>query len=188
MKSTIVKLLLSSVVLLSACSTSIKHVIVNPELNIVSSHLLVQKQAQLKVTDLRSRHHIVQILREQQAPELVTAQSAITSIVEKTLAEALKNQGLQIQPAANNQIEVIIDTALVSVEQTLLKYSASNHIEIRVVINNSQGSLQKVFKITGNSHGPLKADLAVLERDFNQQLEKLLTQVVQSSELQAFIQ
>ena len=60
-------------------------------------------------------------------------------------------------------------------------------MDFRVVINNGSGTLTKSFKITGKSNGPLKADIAVLERDFNQQLAKLLTQIVQNQEIQKFI-
>ena len=95
---------------------------------------------------------------------------------------------MRIKAPAANQVEIIIDNALVSVQQSMVKYSASNQMNIRVVINNSKGTLTKTFKITGTSKGPLKADLAVLERDFNQQLAKLLTQIVQNEELQQFMQ
>jgi len=189
MKSIIIKLLiLSSTTLLLACSTPIKHVIVSPELNIANSNAFQQKQAQLRFSDLRQTSHIVQVLRIGEAAELYSPQQAIVNVVETSLTSALKANGLQIQTLAANQVEVIIDNALISVQQEMLKYSANNQMNFRVVINNAQGSLTKSFKITGTSNGPFKADIAVLERDFNQQLAKLLTQIVENEELQQFIQ
>lgn len=189
MKSGIIKLLLlSSTTLFLACSTPLKQVIVSPELSITSSNVFQQKQAQLSFSDLRTTSHIVQILRIGEAAQLYSPQQSIVSIVEASLTSALKANGLQIQPLAANQVEVIIDNALISVHQDMLKYGASNQMNIRVVIKNSQGTLTKSFKVSGTNNGPLKADLAVLERDFNQQLASLLTQIVQSEELQQFIQ
>lgn len=189
MKSIIIKLLaLNATVLLFACSAPVTHVIVSPELHLANSNVFQQKQVQLRVEDLRPLNHIVQISRIDEAAQLYSAQQPITEVINSTLTSALKASGLQIQPQAANQVEIIIDNALVSVQQGLLKYSANNQMEVRVVINNSVGSLTKVFKITGKSNGPLKADLAVLERDFNQQLAKLLRQIVQNEELQQFIQ
>ncbi len=189
MKSVIAKyLLIISTALLLACSAPLKHVIVSPELNLGSSNAYQQKQVQISFSDLRRSNHIVQILRIDQAAELYSPQQPIVNVVEKTLTSALKAHGLEIQPLAVNQVEVIIDSALINVQQELLKYVASNEIDIRVVINNGKSTLTKSFKITGKSNGPFSADIAVLERDFNQQLAKLLSQIVQSEELQAFIQ
>ncbi len=188
MKSIINKLLiLSSTVLVFACSAPVKHVIVSPELKMISSNAFQQKRVQLRFQDLRPLNHIVKISRIDQAAELYSPKLPIIEVVERELTAALKANGLQIQPLAANQVNVIIDSALVSVQQELLKYSASNQINFRVVISNGQSTLTKSFKISGKSNGPFKADLAVLERDFNQQLAKLLSQIVQSEELQQFI-
>lgn len=189
MKSTLFKfIILSATTLLLACSAPIKQVIVSPELNIGSSNAYQQKQAQLGFSDLRSSPHIVQILRTGEAAQLYSPQQSLVETVEKSLSSALKANGLQIKPQAANQVDIIIDHALVSVQQDMIKYSAKNQMSVRVVVNNGDGSLTKTFKITGTSNGTLKADLAVLERDFNQQLATLLTQIVQSEELQQFIQ
>jgi len=189
MKLSIIKLLvLSATSLLLACSTPIKQVIVSPEINVGSSDAFQQKQVQLRFSDLRRSNHIVQILRADEATQLYSPQQRIVDIVSAALTPALIANGLQIQPLAVNQVDVIIDNALVSVQQQMLKYSANHQMSFRVVVNNGKNTLTKTFKITGTSNGPLKADLAVLERDFNQQLTKLLSQIVQSEELQQFIQ
>ncbi|MBA6292876.1 hypothetical protein H4J58_04920 [Colwellia sp. MB3u-70] len=189
MKSSVIKvLLLSATSLLFACSAPIKQVIVSPEINVGSSNAFQQKQVQLRFSDLRRSNHVVQILRAGEATQLYSPQQRIVDIVSTALTPALIANGLKIQPLAVNQMDVIIDNALVSVQQQMLKYSASNQMIFRVVVNNGKNTLTKTFKITGTSNGPLKADLAVLERDFNQQLTELLSQIVQSEELQQFIQ
>ncbi len=180
-------LLIISTSFLCACSSPIKHVIVNPELLTANSNAFQQKQAQISFTDLRRANHIVQILRANEAAELYSAQQPLVDIIKSSLSAGLKKNGLQLQPLATNQFEVIIDSALISVQQELVKYKAHNEIQIRVIAKNGQGTLTKTFKISGNSNGPFKADIAVLERDFNQQLAKLLTQVTQNQELREFI-
>ena len=189
MKPNLTKLLIviTSAILI-ACSSPIKQVIVSPELNIGSSNAFQQKQIQLRVNDSRALSHIVQIEQLEHPEQLFPAQQPLEKSVETSLSSALKAHGLTIQPNATNQVEVIIDSALVKVQQTLLKYGASNEITFRVVINNSNGTLTKSFKTSGTSKGPLQADIAVLERDFNQQLAKLLTDIVKSEEIQQFLQ
>ncbi len=173
--------------LLTACSTPIKNVIVNPELLATNNNAYQQKQAQISFTDLRRANHVVQVLRTNEAAELYSPQEPLVSIINSALSAGFKANGLQLQPLAANQFEIIIDNALISVQQELVKYKAHNEIQIRVIAKNGQKTLTKTFKITGNSNGPFKADIAVLERDFNQQLTKLLTQITQNKELQQFI-
>ena len=180
-------LLIALTTLLIACSSPIKHVIVNPELLITNNNAFQQKQAQISFTDLRRTSHIVQILRDNEAAELYSPQQPLVDIVNASLSTGLKKNGLQLQPMAANQLDVIIDSALISVQQELVKYKAHNQIQIRVIAKSGQSTLTKTFKISGNSNGPFKADIAVLERDFNQQLAKLLTQITQNQELQSFV-
>jgi uncharacterized lipoprotein len=188
MQSTLLKLfLITSTTLLFACSTQVKHVIVNPELSTVSNNAFQQKQAQISFTDLRRTNHIVQILRADEAAELYSPQEPLIDIIKTSLSAGFKTSGLQLQPLAASKIEVVVDNALISVQQELVKYTASNEITLRVITKNGQKTLTKTFKISGKSNGPFSADIAVLERDFNQQLAKLLTQVTQNKELHAFI-
>lgn len=189
MKLLIIKiLLLSSTGLFLACSTPIKQVIISPELQLGHSNTYQQKQVQISFSDVRSAKHIVQILRIGEATELYPSQQPIVSIVDKSLSSEFTNNGLRIQSLAINHVDVIIEKALVNVQQELVKYSTSSEIVLRVIINNGQSTLTKSFKVSGTSIGSLKADIAVIERDFNQQLTQLLTQIVQSKELQKFIQ
>lgn len=187
MQSILKLLLITSITLLFACSSAIKHVIVNPELLTANTNAYQQKQAQISFTDLRRANHIVQILRSNEAAELYSSQQPLVAIIKKSLSAGLKANGLQLQPLAANQVEIFIDNALISVQQELVKYTANNEITLRVIAKNGQKTLTKTFKISGKSHGPFKADIAVLERDFNQQLAKLLIQVTQNKELHEFI-
>jgi uncharacterized lipoprotein len=188
MQSTLLKLiLLTSITLLFACSAKVKHIIVTPELSVISNNVYQQKQAQINFTDLRRSNRIVQVLRIDEAAELYSTQKPLVDIIKTSLSAGFKSSGLQLQPLASNKIEVFIDNALISVQQELLKYIANNEIVIRVVVKNGQKTLTKTFKISGKSNGPFNADIAVLERDFNQQLTKLLMQITQNEELRAFI-
>lgn len=188
MQSTLLTLFfITSVTLLTACSTPIKHVIVNPELRMTNSTVYQQKQAQISFTDLRKANHIVQVLRTNEAAELYSPQQPLVDTIKASLTASFKANALQLKPLATNKIDVIIDNALINVQQELVKYTANNEIILRVIAKSGQQTLTKTFKISGNSHGPFNADIAVLERDFNQQLGKLLTQITQNKELQLFI-
>lgn len=176
---------------LTACANKPTYVVIAPDLSInnsASSQSAYQnKQASLTVTDLRSAQHVVQILRKDEAAEVYSSQQPLNRIVEEALAAEFKKQGLDINAQAGNAIEIIIDNGLSSVQQEMMKYQVNNELVIRVTVNNGSQTLSNIFKVRGTSEGPLGADIAVLERDFSQQLTQLLSQVINNIEIQRFI-
>ena len=177
--------------LVSACANKPSHVVISPDLTITNGTVTQAKyknqQASMTITDLRGAQHVVQIIRADEAAELYSSQAPLKQIIEKTLINEFKKQGLDVNAQANNAIEVIIDSALISVQQEMMQYQVNNELVIRVKVNNGAQTLSNTFKVRGTSEGPLSADIAVLERDFNQQLTKLLAQVLNNAEIQHFI-
>ena len=178
-------------VLLSACANKPTHVVIAPDLSIINSSSsqteYQNKQARITVTDIRSAQHVVQILRKDEAAEIYSSQQPLSNVIEQTLISEFKKQGLAINAQANNAIEVIIENSLISVQQEMVKYQVNNELMIHVKVNNGEQTLSNTFKVRGTSEGPLSADIAVLERDFNQQLTKLLTQIISNVEIRNFI-
>ncbi|MBA6230816.1 MULTISPECIES: YajG family lipoprotein [unclassified Colwellia] len=178
-------------VLLTACANKPTHVVIAPDLSITNNASnqsnYQNKQASLTVTDMRTAQHVVQILRKDEAAEVYSSQQPLNQIIEQTLTAEFKKQGLEINAQAGNIIEIIIDNGVISVQQELIKYKVNNELVIRVTVNNGTQTLSNTFKVRGTSEGPFKADIAVLERDFSQQLTQLLSQVITNSEIQRFI-
>jgi len=178
-------------VLLTACANKPTHVVIAPDLSITNStpskNEYPNKQASIKITDMRSAQHVVQILRKDEAADVYSSQQPLNSIIEQSLTSEFTKQGLAFSSQASNAIEIIIDNALISVQQEMLKYQVNNELVIRVKVNNGKQTLSNTFKVRGTSEGPLNADIAVLERDFNQQLAKLLTQIINNVEIKSFI-
>jgi uncharacterized lipoprotein len=178
-------------VLLTACANKPTHVVITPDLSITNSvsnqSNYQNKQASLTVTDMRTAQHVVQILKKDEAADVYSSQQPLNQIIEQTLTAEFKKQGLEINAQAGNIIEIIIDNGLISVQQEMIKYKVNNELVIRVTVNNGAKTLSNTFKLRGTSEGPLKADIAVLERDFSQQLTQLLSQVIANSEIKRFI-
>lgn len=178
-------------VLLTACANKPTHVVIAPDLSITNSPSnqteYQNKQASITVTDIRSAQHVVQILRNDEAAEIYSSQQPLSNIIKQTLISEFKKQGLAINAQANNAIEIIIENSLISVQQEMMKYQVNNELVIHVKVNNGEQTLSNTFKVRGTGEGPLSADIAVLERDFNQQLTKLLTQIISNVEIRNFI-
>jgi uncharacterized lipoprotein len=172
---------------LSACSTTPNHVIIAPAIGNNFTRIYPATQLGIKVTDLRANRHIVQILQNEGAAQLINSATAINEMVKNSFTQIFSQQGLSINQNSGQQINIFIDAAVINVKQELLKYQANNQLVLRIEINTVNNNISKTFRIQGKSNGPLSADLAVLERDFNQQLAKLIQQIVTDAEIQTFI-
>lgn len=178
------------ILLLNGCANSKQKLIIAPQVTEKFSNLYAQISVNLKTSDTRASAHIVQILRKDKAAELINSAIPISIIVEKSISNIFKQQGLKITNTnIGNKINItiFIDTALISVEQDLMKYQVNNTISLRLQTVKANNTLTKNFNSHGKSNGPLNADLAVLERDFNQQLAKLIQQIAADTEIQTFI-
>lgn len=178
--------MLTSIALFS-CADGPSHLIIAPEINSPATVKYQNKQTQFKVTDLRTAKHIIQILNEGEAAQLKTSQKSLSDIINQILQNEFKKQGLTINQTGINQIDVVIDTALIKVDQETMSYEAKSNISLRVKVNNNQQTLTKTFNSKNSSSGPLTADIAVLERDFNQQLTHALINILNNDEITAFI-
>ncbi|WP_440877512.1 YajG family lipoprotein [Thalassotalea sp. PLHSN55] len=187
MKKTKSLAILLSALLLGACASQPNHVIISPVVHMQGQGHYQHKQAAINVTDLRTSNHVVQILKEGKAAELFSSQAQLQSIVQQSLVDAFKQQGLTVNDNSNNKINVYIEQVKTSVNQGFTKYNAQNDIVLKVKIENTEQTLTKTFSSKGKSNGPLTPDMAVLERDLNQQLGGLITKLVQSNELRDFI-
>jgi uncharacterized lipoprotein len=171
---------------LCGCANIPSHIIVTPDITTPSLGYN-NKQAQLSVIDMRTANHIVQIMRKGDAAILVSAQKRLEKTIKSTLEEHWKKQHLIINNRAINKIDISIEKAIISVNQTTLEYEVQSEIVLKVVLNNGTQTLTNTFRNRGNSSGPLKADIAVLERDFNERLAKLLQQILTSQKISDFL-
>lgn len=172
---------------LSSCADGPSHLILAPEVNLPSVTKYQNKQAQLNVTDLRKAKHIIQILHKGEAAQLMTSQKSLSDTIKQTLMAEFNKQALSFDQSASNKIEVIIDKALISVTQEAMSYKAKSNISLRIKVKNSEQTLTKTFNSRNTSSGSLSADVAVLERDFNQQLSNALISVLTNDEITQFI-
>ncbi len=173
--------------MISACSTAPKYVVVSPELIGYSKGVYFDNKIQLNVSDQRSSNYIVQIIKDDEPAKLLSSQNSLTSIIKETISPVFRQQGLGIDTFSNVQVDIIIDNALINVQQSLVSYKAQNTIALKVLVRNGDTVLTKNFNISGSSNGPLKADIAVLERDFNNQLAATLVKITNNVEIQSAI-
>ncbi|MDO6428636.1 YajG family lipoprotein [Thalassotalea sp. 1_MG-2023] len=174
--------------IITACSTAPSAFIVTPQLLLPSNNHYSGQHASVKVEDMRTAHHVLEIVKEDSAAQIVTSRTPLQTDIATAFTAGLKKSGLDVSSASANQLRLVINQAKITVEQSLSKYASQSVIRLTVQFSGGDKTLTKTFNSRSTSNGVLKADMAVLERDFNQQLSDLLTQVVQDPELQQFVQ
>jgi len=172
---------------ISGCANIPSHVIIAPDIMVTPALSYHNKQAQLNVTDMRTANHVVQIMRKGEAATLISAQEKLEETITNTLTQQWKKQNLAINISATNVIKVEIEKAVISVTQQTMEYKVQTEIVLKVTIDNGTQTLTSTFKNRGNSDGPLQADVAVLERNFNQRLAKLLQQILGNQKINTFL-
>jgi uncharacterized lipoprotein len=176
------------VVNILGCSHSLpSHLIVEPNVMVSPSNQLAYKEAQLSVIDMRTSPHIVQILEKNKAAVILSSLERIEDISQRVLTSQWQKQDLSFNSLAQNNMTVIIEKAIVSVEQKNMKYSAQTEIIINVKIDNGKQILTTTFKNRGYNEGSLDADISVLEYNFNQQLSTVLKEVLTSNDINTFL-
>jgi len=177
-------LTISLLSLITACSTAPNHVVISPELIGYSKGVYFDNKVQLNVIDQRTYNYVLHIKEGDKPAKLLSGQNSLTNIITQTISPVLRKQGLTIDNFSNVHVKIVIDSALINVQQQLLNYTAKNTIKLKASVKNGDTTLTKNFTVTGNSKGPLTADIAVLERDFNNQLASTLIKIMNNSEIQ----
>lgn len=178
---------------LFSCSNLPSEVVISPTIFSTNVHNYQNSPATLQVEDRRNNVHILQIIEEEKATALINSQAPLKQIVTEQLSTHYKTASLKLinDPTLSSalpvNIHVFIDTALISVKQELFDYSSTNLIEVQVKMLKGNVTLTKTFKQKGATKGPMKADFAVLERDFSQQLSNVIQNILSDKELQEFI-
>lgn len=181
--------LLFSTLSLMACSSKPTYLVVSPELsNQTPTNIqYMNKAVSLTVIDQRANAHIVQIKESDKPTQFFNSQERLSVLLNNALNSSYQKQNLRIDSQSENQLTITIKKALVDVDQGMLSYDAKTQIELQATLFNGRESYQKNYRVGRDTNGPFSPDLAILSRDFNQQLGKAFNQVINDIELKQMV-
>ncbi|MEW6998170.1 YajG family lipoprotein [Colwelliaceae bacterium BS250] len=176
-----------SVLLVSACANEPTAITLNPKLTINKQVVYQQLTAKLSVTDIRASNHIVEVLSNNKKSKLIGTTTSLKHVLDHQFSQELGFQGLAIIDSGDIKLNFSVERARTYVNQDVLDYRANTIIKLKVKVENPAQTLSKTFTLRATSRGPLTADIDELQQDFNIQLAKLITQVIEDEQLQNFI-
>ncbi len=184
---TLLLVLITVLLGLTGCANKPTHIFITTEINVEQPNIYADISSQLSVIDQRSAPHTIKILKENEPTQTLNSQESLNALLQTALQSAYKKQGISINNNADIKIEFLIDTALITVEQTLVSYTAKHELTLTVKVNKGNETLKNTFRSTAQNSGALKADLATLEKDFSKQISTLLTRVLENQEIISFL-
>jgi uncharacterized lipoprotein YajG len=167
----------------NSAASSVISSLAKPSLAIINNQTI-----SLDVSDLRIKKHLVEIFYDDKATKLIYTERLLAGVINDSLTMPLAKQGMVIAKQSSNEITLAINKTNISVKQSLATYTADTVIELQVTVNNQIKTLTKSFQTVAQSNGLLSVDIAVLERDFNQELSALLSQIISDKDIQHFLQ
>lgn len=191
--------IISLITILSGCASKPNNIIVAIDYVTPASLSYASSSANIKAQDLRPQQHIVQIRKKDQAARLISSANSLTEKIAAKASQGFKQQALTIDQHSQKQITLVLQKALIDVEQSLVKHNTKTEITVQVqaIVPNLDGhggansnnmrSFSKSFTTTSTSEMPLTPDIAVLERDFNQSLARVINNILADEELHQFI-
>jgi len=180
-------IVLSLILLVSACAKPPTTMVVAPSFVPTQQPSQDRGPLDLQVIDNRGYRHVLHLTGSNEPQNLINASQQPQALVNESFEQQLKQQGFWFSPTANNNITVNIEQMLISLSQHSFKYTSTSNIVLSVDISNGEQTLNKQYKASGQSHGPFTADIAVLERIFNQQLSKLILEITRDPQIQQYL-
>jgi len=179
MKYIIVLLLL---IIGSGCSSTAPSYFTVDTTSQLPTNVLNKQTVTINVTDLRTRQDILQVKNNGKLTYIPSQVPTATFIKQGLMASFNQQSAISYQPN-NNSLHVNVEKMAVKLNQETFAYDTKSLIVLAVTINNGNNTLTKTFKRQGTSKGPLKADTAVLEQDFNQLLRLLFNDISKDSQV-----
>ncbi|WP_371188470.1 YajG family lipoprotein [Thalassotalea maritima] len=176
-----------SAMCLFACAQEPSKINLNPIVKMDANKVYQQLNTKVSVYDLRKTAHVVEVLSANKPSVYINANGSLSSVLNSQFSEQLMSQGLTLGEGDDLLLQFQVERARTYVNQDVLDYRANTIIKLKVEAENAKQTLSKTYTLRATTRGALTADIDELQRDFNQQLGKIIVQVMQDQQLQQFI-
>lgn len=165
----------SLLLIVSACQSQPDPLIINSD---TVADKLNTKINQIIVSDQRSYSYLYRHKKDDDKAQFAPAQRPLTDIVEEALQPVTggsDNNGLTWH--------VTIEKALIDATLHTVKYELEHSVTVRVEATRGNRRYSNFYSGTYNSGGGLKPAQATIERQFNQLLNSVLTEIANDPKL-----
>lgn len=172
--------------LLAGCSSKVPSFILAPQVYQNASAELQQQSLYVAVTD--NRPNTASLFMEiDKKPQAIQTSNDLSQQLQHTVSQALTEQGATITGNSAYQFTVQIDELNARINQRTLDHEVSNQVRFTLLIQHSDNSFSKSYSGNGRFSSPLKADIAVVERELRILTERVLTEMLQDNSWKQYL-
>lgn len=170
-------LILASALLLSACATSSSSL---PPLALTATPTVItQPWAHNKTITLTSEnkapyHYIAAIDSGTENVQIIQPAQPIVKTLRHALAKQLTSQGFTLRSDTSSTMNLIVEKALVTVKQDLIKFTMNSELQLELTVNTPKGQFIKRY----SGHSTRKDALTASQHNIAMSMDKLMDSVL----------
>ncbi|WP_169307020.1 YajG family lipoprotein [Ferrimonas sediminicola] len=168
--------------LLAGCASAPNTLILAPSAPMVQAG---SQQGALALTsvDHRPEQFLVEVRKDDGAAELLSPAEPPRQLLEQGIRDGLSRLGYRIDPAATVTLSLSLDKLVMKIDQGTFGHDASTSLIATVIVDNRGRTLTKEYRVRSSFSGPLKPEMARIEREMNDRLSQLMSDIVNDPEL-----
>ncbi|MDP2714985.1 YajG family lipoprotein [Rheinheimera sp.] len=169
-----------ALVLLAGCSSTRPGFILAPQVFAPQSNQLQQSRFAFTVSDERGLAYTLRIQDGDKVEQIATSND-LTGQLQQNLAQALQEQGANLDAGSDVQVTVKIAQLQALVNQRTLEHTVTNQVALTIQVQHPQGSFSKTYSGDSSFTAPFKMDIAAVERELRVLTEQVITQLLQDN-------
>ncbi|MAD74217.1 MAG: hypothetical protein CML20_05375 [Rheinheimera sp.] len=172
--------------LLAGCASKPPQLIVSPQVFWPQAPSLNQTSFDFYLLDQRSNMNTLVIYRGEYSKGYATAND-LRAELEQTVATALKARGASLSNQSGRTLTIQINQLQARVNQRPLDHVVVNRVTMTVLVQHNGNTFSKAYSGDSRQIAPLKADIAVIERELRVLTEQVLTDLLRDESWQTEI-
>jgi uncharacterized lipoprotein YajG len=173
-------------VVLTACSSTSSSFLVTPQVFWNQSKALAGAEFVLTVVDQRPSDQTL-FLRKGTAVTSLPTSNNLAQQLESTLTDAMTAQGAKLTSSSVTTMTVQILKLSADADQRTVEHLVKNDVELRIEIQNHNGSFDKVYAGKSSFSGPFKLDNAAAEVKLRVLTEQVLAELLNDSSWHPYV-
>lgn len=172
--------------MLVGCAAKSPMLIVSPQVFWPQPPSLAQSSFSFFLLDQRASLNTLIIERGDKKQSYTTVND-LRAELEQTVADALTARGASISNQSERSLTIQINQLQARVNQRPLDHEVVNRVTMTVLVQKNGDSFSKAYSGDSRQIAPLRADIAVIERELRVLTEQVLTDLLRDDSWQTFI-
>ncbi len=172
---------------LAACSSTSSTIVLSPNIPVAHHKISTFSPISVQVIDQRSVDYIVNIDGSDPKNRTLSSSESLKQLLQHSLVNGFEGANVALSHQAPVSLTFYLDKLLVNVKQNTFDYNATTSLVLRVKGNSPHQTFTKDYKVSGSMNGAFKLEHSDIEKELNNLIDKLTTDIINDDQLQDFL-